>query len=259
MTKTAAQPAAQAANGEQPQEQLAPPILPTAKSEPTLTAETAKVLLFGPPKIGKTTLAAELDPDHTIFLATEPGQGALSVFKSEIASWGAFLQAGRELHAGGHPYTTFVVDTVDQLHKFCTDHVLRQLGITHPSDADYGKGWAAVNDEFQLRIAALCSLGAGVWFISHAKDEQIKTRTGEITKAVPTIGGQARKFLTGFVDYIFYAEPINTDQGEHRVLRTTAGENFEAGGRVTLPDPLPLEAVAVREAMAAASPAKAAG
>lgn len=228
--------------------------LPTEKTTPTLDVETAKVLLYGPPKIGKTTLAASLDPEHTLFVATEPGLGALSVFAQQVRSWEEFRQIGPELHKGEHQFKTVVIDTVDELHKMCTDAVLKQLGVSYPGDLEFGKGWAAVTDEFRLRVGALSSLGLGVWFISHAKDEEIKQRVGSITKAVPTISGAARKWLTGFCDFIFYAGSEQTADGEQRVLHTAATENFEAGGRVPLPDPLPLDATALREALVAAAP-----
>ena len=49
--------------------------LPTEKSERTLTASTAKVLLYGPPKIGKSTLAVSVRSDFSVgssTMATSP-------------------------------------------------------------------------------------------------------------------------------------------------------------------------------------------
>lgn len=228
--------------------------LPTEKTTPTLDPATAKVLLAGAPKVGKTTLASQIDPEHTLILATEPGYGAIEAYVQPVGSWEAFREVGAELASGKHHFTTVVIDTVDELYKMCTDTVLRSLGITHPSDLDYGKGWAAVTDEFRLRIAKLCALGLGVWFISHAEDKEIEQRVGTITKSVPSLGGKAGKWLTGFVDFILFATVEQGAEGDERLLRTAATENFEAGGRVPLPDPLPLDAAALREAMAAAAP-----
>lgn len=232
--------------------------LPTQKMQPTLDIETAKVLLYGPPKIGKTTLAAGLDPDHTLLIATEKGYGALEAFVQPINTWAEFRQIGPDLHDGDHHFRTLVIDTVDELFKFCTEQVMKDLGIKHPSDLEYGKGWGAVTDEFRLRVGALCSLGLGVWFVSHAKDEEIKQRIGSITVTSPTLSGGPRKWLMGFVDFIFLARSEVHEDGEVRVLRTTATENFEAGGRVPLPDPILLEAGALREALTEASPKPAA-
>jgi hypothetical protein len=238
---------------QQPAELAQLSILPTDKTKPTLSAETAKGLLYGPPKIGKTETIANLDPDHTLMLATEAGYGALEAFVKPVGSWTEFRAVGPELKKGGHPFTTLAVDTVDELFKFCTDQVMKDLKITHPSDLDYGKGWAAVTDEFRLRVGALCSLGLGVWFISHSVDRDVKTRTGgELTVTSPSLSGKAREWLLGFVDYILYARSEVGEEGETRVVRTVATENYVAGGRVVLPDPLPLNAAAIKGAISEA-------
>jgi hypothetical protein len=220
--------------------------LPTEKSPPTLGVDTMKALVYGAPKVGKSTLAASLD-DKALFLATEPGLGGLEVYQQPIRSWQEFREAGADLAKGEHEFKLVVIDTVDELHKLCTDHVLEQLGVSYPGDLEYGKGWAAVSDEFRLRVAKLASLGLGVVFVSHSKEVEIKQTVGTITRIVPTLSGKARDFITGFADFILYAEVEQTPEGEVRQLRTSATENYEAGGRITLTDPLPLDGVALRK------------
>lgn len=228
--------------------------LPTEKTKPQLEAATAKVLLYGAPKIGKTTLAAGIDPEHTLFIATEPGLGAQSVYAQSVTDWDGFLAVCKELvKVNEHPFKTVVIDTVDNLAKFCQDHVAKKLNITHPSDLEYGKGWDALGTEFRTKVGGLSSLGLGVWFISHSKAEEVKQRVGSITVQTPTIGGSTRKFLVGFCDYIFYVEAQQTEGGEVRQIRTQATENFEAGGRVSLPDPIDLDAGELTKALAEAA------
>jgi hypothetical protein len=227
--------------------------LPSEKSGPTLTMEQAKILLCGPPKIGKTTLASQIDPDTTLLIATEPGLGAVTAFKQECGSWEDFRQIGAELAKGKHPFKTVVIDTIDVLHGHVTDYICKQQNIKHPGDLEYGKGWGMVNDEFRLRVAKLAALGLGVWFISHSKEIEIKKPGGVVaTRFVPSLTGKPREFITGFVDFILFAASEVHEDGEKRVLHTRATEEYEAGGRVPLPDPLPLDAEALREAMAEA-------
>jgi hypothetical protein len=224
-------------------------LLPTQKSAPSLSPDRAKTLLYGPPKVGKSTLASLLNPEHTIFISTEPGLDGLEVFKTDVRDWETFRKVGAELAEGGHQFTTTVIDTVDELHTFCSEAVCQKLDITHPSDLEYGKGWKAVSDEFALRIGKLTTLG-GVVLISHSKEIEIKRRVGSVTKSVPNITGASREWMLGFVDYILYADVEQTPDGEKRQIRTSLAENYEAGCRgVQLPDPLPMDGHAVREAM----------
>jgi len=234
--------------------------LPTEKSAPSLSPARIKALLYGPPKIGKSTFASKINPDKTLFIATEPGLGSLEVYEAPVSNWAEFLAVGQEIaddakKGKDRRFDVVAVDTVDELYRFCSDYVCAQLGIKHPSDAEYGKGWSAVADEFRLRVGKLAGLGLGVWFISHAEDREVKKKVGSKTVTQPTLSGQARKFLVGFVDFIFLAEWEGEEEKSKRVLRTQGAEHHEAGGRVPegaapLPDPLPLDAVTLRKEMA---------
>jgi len=179
--------------------------------------------------------------------------GGLEVYAQNIGSWTEFREAGALLAQGDHDFRLIVIDTVDNLYQFCMDQKMQDLGITHPSELEYGKGWAAVTDEFKLRIAKLASLGYGIWFISHAREMEVKTRIGVKTRYAPTLGGKARDFLIGFCDMVLYAEVIDhEDDNSQRVLRTRPTELYEAGSRIELPDPISLDAAALSAAMEAA-------
>lgn len=246
--------------------------LPTEKSKPGLRLSTAKALLYGPPKIGKSTFVAELAADHTLFLPCEPGLGALEVYAEDVRDWATFRRVVDDLASDPGRFRIVAVDTVDELYRMCTDHVCQKLGIEHPADAEYGKGWAAVADEFRLRVGKLANLGLGVWFISHAKDVEVKKKVGTKTVTTSTLAGQGRQFITGFVDLIFLATWEGDEESSRRILRTQGGEEHEAGGRLPkgvlpLTDPLPLEAAALTKDFARAMepiaepkpPAKASG
>lgn len=215
-------------------------LLPEKKSEPTLAFDNIKGLLYGAPKVGKSTLASQL-ADDVLILATEPGLGGLSAFSVDIDSWDTFREVGAEL-AKTDKHSIVVVDTADELYRMCSAAVCEKLKIDHPSDAEWGKGWQAVKDEFRLRVGKLAGLGRGTWFISHAHEIEIKSRIGSRTKTVPTLNNRGLEFLHGFCDFILYAASEESKDGERRLLHTQATEAYEAGGRYTLPDPLPLSA-----------------
>lgn len=228
--------------------------LPTERSQPTLSPTTAKMLVYGAPGVGKTTLASQID-EHVLILATEPGTGGIEAFVHPVRTWEEFRQAGAELATGEHEFTTVAVDTADELFRLCQDFVQREHNIKHPSDLEWGKGWQLLTDEFRLRVGKLASLGYGVIFTSHAKDEEIKERGGvTYNKAVPTLAGQGGKFLLGFVDYVFYASMEATEEGQERVLRTAPSQYWVAKSRIALPDPIPLDAAELRSAMESSIP-----
>lgn len=244
-----------------------PSLLPTEKAPPRKGIDGKKMLLYGPPKVGKSTFAAQLT-EAPLFLATDPGQDALEVFRVPITSWADFLAVGKELkdRRPDIGFDLIVVDTIDTLARLCRDHVMQGLveaagmrkdRFVHPSDFEYGKGWDAVAEEFRLRIAGLCALGVGVLFISHVKQSVQKTRTGvEIDVVAPDVGQKGmRQWLLGFVDFVLFAHVIATKDGDEHVLQLKPTQQAEAGGRIPeehragLPERISLNAVELRETL----------
>ena len=214
--------------------------LPVKKTPVKSSLEEQIILLYGVPKIGKSTLASQFD--NPLFLATEAGLNNLEVFQVPIPTWEVFLENCKDIAGSKHEFRTIVVDTVDNLWKACSLHIREKHKIDHESQLEWGRGYALVKDEFSRALTKLSLLPYGLVMISHADTVEIKTRTSVISKAVPTLQKSARGIVLGMADIILYAESIVTDEGEMRVLRTTPSENWEAGNRSgRLPAVLPLE------------------
>lgn len=246
--------------------------LPTEKRAPK--PGIGKVWLYGDAKIGKSTTAAEMDPDNSVIEDTEGSTVAIEAFVVDVKSWVEFRERNRELAEDASKgeerlFATAVVDTVDVLAQLCADFTLAGLAgvepgteatkYLHASDFGYGKGWDAVAKEFSLRIAQLCAVMPNVVFISHASYETVTTRTGaERQVARPALAPKGvRNFLEGFVDRIVFADLVVDENGqETRLLRTAPSPNYLAGGRTPrgvtpLADPLPMDGRRFRAALEA--------
>lgn len=222
-------------------------LLPTQKSSPQHDFEKYTTLIYGAPKTGKSTLASQFD--QALFLATEAGLNALETYNVPITSWEEFLTACGEIAAGKHEFKTIVIDTVDNLFKFCSAFICQKNKIQHESELDWGKGWKLVKDEFARAIIKLTSLPYGVVLISHAEALEIKTRTGSITKWVPTMPKQAREITLPICDFIFYVTIENGADGPQRIIRTKPSENWEGGDRTgAMPETLEMSYAAIKEA-----------
>ena len=251
--------------------------LPTEMSP--AQARMGKTPPYGEPKTaGKSTLAMTLDPEHTIGIDVENGLGAIEGYKHRVTSWGKIagyndVGEGRQarrvpvldeysfrgtiqlLAQSEHPFRVGVVDTADMLAQLCAEYVLAQLGgaaaagtdaYVHASDFEYGKGWSAINDEWQLRVGALCRVLPTVILISHA-DRTTKTdRTGaEYPVYTPALGPKGiRNWTLGFVDHILFAQVEENDDGDLvHCVHTQPSRSWEAGGRTVaggaaMPDPI---------------------
>jgi hypothetical protein len=138
-----------------------------------------RILIYGPPKIGKTTLASEFP--SPIFLQLEDGENETEVAglnRAELASFGDVMDAMRELYEQDHDYQTLVIDSLSELQKLIYEETCRRgddkgNAKQRIEDFGYGKGYVyAVNvwHEF-LDALNMLRIGRGITcvLIGHAK------------------------------------------------------------------------------------------
>lgn len=218
--------------------------LPTRKSAPTSNLSDMTALIYGPPKVGKSTFCSEL-PD-ALFLATEPGLNSLSTYNVPIISWADMLNACADIWRGDHQYRTVIVDTIDNAWRMCVEHVCKANNVAYEGDLPYGKGYALVTTEFHRVITKLAQLPYGLWMVSHAKTTEVESRTSKYTKMVPTLHDRARNIVIAMSDLILYCsmdEKMVTGQlVQNRIIHTKPNLYYEAGDRTgRLPAELPMD------------------
>lgn len=213
--------------------------MPTAPLEPTGDLRDRSILLYGMPKIGKSTFAASFP--GALFLPCEPGLNDLlhHQIPSEgiIESWDEMLQAAALIAKGDHPFKTVVIDTIDEAYRMCSEHVCRQRGVEFVGDLPRGKGYGMVNNEFMRVIRKLAGLPYGLILISHAKTRTVEVDGVERDVVGTTLSDSPKKLIDGFVDMILFADVEEETDKEgggkvyRRVLRTKPSKKFSAGDR----------------------------
>jgi AAA domain-containing protein len=201
--------------------------LPTHKSKPSSRLQDYSILLYGAKKIGKSQLSAQFD--SCLQMMTEPGAKAIAGYQVPVPDWKHFRKYV-DLLVKDREFENVSIDTADIAYQMCLQYVCKDLGIDHPSDEEWGKGWAAVRQEFQTQVNRLLHSGKGVMFISHATEREIKTRTGKKYDILDsTMAKAARETLEGIVDIWVCA--MYNDDGD-RVLRIAGDEYVAAGHRL---------------------------
>ena len=211
--------------------------LPTVKtSREARDPRDARILLVAPPKTGKTTLAAAWAPDSTLILDTHRGSALLDGehYVSPVHSFADFEEAIDDIVAGNHDFRTIVVDLVEDIYKFADDAAAAAYGKVAAGIVDYGKGTSHAEAIFRRKINELLATPYGVWFLSHVETIQ----DGNQITYIPKIDKKVRTFIEGAVDFALLAEA----RGPNRQLITAPSARYQVGTRVTLPNPLPLDA-----------------
>lgn len=208
------------------------------KSQITTNISGMNFLIYGQPKVGKTTLAANIE--GALFLATEQGQHFVSVKKIDLTDWKQVAEIGQALTTQkDHGIKTLVIDIADLFFKLCEKYIMDKHQVEHPSDLTFGKGYAFVRDEFTRMVTKLNATGVGLVFISHAKEKTIKTKAAEWTTMATSMTGQAQDVIHGLCDIILYC--YIDDEGK-RLMRTKPTKYILAGDRSTkLPAIMPMD------------------
>jgi len=208
-------------------------------------------ILYGPPKIGKSTTAA-LFPD-VYFLPTEPGYKSLEVRKTYIPNWITFIEFVKMMESKPKLVKTvsmWVVDTADNLAKSCMLYTCGRSGTAHPSDEEWGKGWEAFGDEFAHWVGRLTALNAGALFICHEQDREVVSRSMKITKSTPSLPKTCYHFLNNLCDIILHMsyvravdrKRLDIEPGITRCVFTKPTEDMDAGDRsARLPSVIPFK------------------
>lgn len=208
--------------------------LPTKPKPPEVDFRKYKFLIYGDPGSGKSTMASAF-PD-AIFLPTEPGLNFLNVNQIcddngnpvILRNWDDVINAVKALTTTQHNFKTVVIDTIDNAFEFCALHVLKSRGIEHESDEGFGKGWGLIKREFTKVINFLANSGYGIVFISHEKSSQREERGVKREYIDNSLSNQARVYVNGLVDFIFYCY---MDDNQNRLMRTKATLNINAKDR----------------------------
>jgi len=179
-------------------------MLPTEKTQPSIEMNNLTFMVYGKIGIGKTTFCNELS-ENVLFLDTEKGTDLQSIFVTPVESWQKFLNVRDEFLRGNHKFEILAVDTVGRLLKECAAHVLGKMGLSHPSEGQYGKAYDKIKFEFDSGIHPLQHSPYGLWFIGHDRTKKIEPAFGSAyDRFEPDLPNYVAPIVTGLCDFIFY-------------------------------------------------------
>lgn len=211
------------------------------------------MLIYGGPKVGKTTFATRADKH--LLLAFEKGYSTLpNVMAVPINNWAEFRQVLIQLESdrrrvdvarakgeeASPMFETVVIDIVDIAWDYCEKFICAREGVSNIADIGFGKGYKMVADEFDEKLRQIARLNYGLVMISHAayavnpNDETIKI-------AAPTLAKRARAIVTRLVDIYGYVTADDTGEGVEHLIHLRETPYWEAGSRFKyMSDTIPL-------------------
>lgn len=120
-----------------------------------------RIVIYGPPKIGKTSFAASIPGN--IILDVEGGSGfhkAARVEKKDLGSFDQFMGVLGDLYSQNHSFSTFSIDSIDWLEALLFEQAAKEHGKTSIADVGYGAGYATAQNLWKQVLLAFDDLRA---------------------------------------------------------------------------------------------------
>jgi hypothetical protein len=199
------------------------------------------VLLYGKPKVGKTSFAAQC-PNNLIF-SFEKGVNFLpGVYAADVPKWTDFKALLKQLDKEEvkEKFHTVTIDTVSIAWNLCEQYICSQNNVRALGDIPWGKGYALLKDEFSNALRQISMMGYGMILITHAKIVQKKTDDDETVEYIsPNIPERAQDIVNALVDIIGYIDMQFADDGvtSRRTLVTRGTSTIVAGSRLKYLEP----------------------
>ena len=192
---------------------------------------TIKMLVYGQPGIGKTTLALS-SPQPVLF---DFDGGISRVNKAhqcptlQVKSWDEALAALDELEKGETPCKTIVIDTAGKMLDFMSDYIMRNDPKMKMRDGSLAlKGYGQRKVMFVNLIKRISLMGKNVVFVAHEKED----KDGETRRVRPDMSGSSLGDLIKELDLVGYMQAF----GRERTICWTPNEQYYAKNTCNLPE-----------------------
>tara|TARA_R100000234_G_C4993005_1_gene176470 strand:+ start:663 stop:1415 length:753 start_codon:yes stop_codon:yes gene_type:complete len=222
-----------------------------------------RILIYGPPGVGKTTFAAGAGKG-VICLPTEEGADVVGMDRFPLAqSVPDVMGHLDQLIKEKHDYSVLALDSLDWLETLTWDQACADAGVKSIEEigGGYGKGYLAALAYHRALLGKITILrkekNMACVLLAHSQVRRFEDPTTEaFDRFEIKLHKRASDLYTEFCDIVGFANVKTTtrettgDFGKkkvkpvssgERVLRTASRPNFVAKTRYAIPDELPLD------------------
>ena len=192
-----------------------------------VSTNPAVLLLYGAPKVGKTTMLSKLD--DCLIVDTERGSRMIEGYISEVNTRDELIETLIELKEGKDvKYKYIALDTIDKVAEWAEKRVCEEEGVRAIGDLAFGKGYGMVREKVTQTIDAFKEVTEHLIIIGHRKVAYAVTdgSTIVIPESIDLTGKLKNVIMSG-ADAIGY---VYRDEDE-LMVSFKANDAIEAGSR----------------------------
>lgn len=212
--------------------------LPEKRIEPTIV-NPRSMIIFSPPKVGKTTLLSQLD--NGLIIDLEQGSRYLSALKVEINTYEELVDLIKSVKEAnekikGFKYKYGIIDTVTKLEDLVHPLALALYKNT-PMGKNYkgkildlpnGAGYGYLRTAMNKVSNSLIQIFEHVIFVGHLKEKSITKGDMEITSRDLALTGKLASIFPANVDAVGF---LHRDRKNNMYLNFQSSDELTAGAR----------------------------
>ncbi len=185
------------------------------------------LLLYGAPKVGKTTALSQLD--DCLIIDTEDGANMIEGYVQAVNNREeliALLQKAQE----GHDYKYVAIDTIDKIATWAEQSVCQEENVSAVQDLAFGKGFGLVREKVLNTVAILKKIFPHVIIIGHRKWARAIVDSKAIVEPESLdLTGKLKNMLMADCDAIGYV--YRDEENSKLMVSFKANDALEAGSR----------------------------
>ena len=173
------------------------------------------MVIYGPPKIGKTTMLSLLD--NCLIIDLEDGSDMVDALKVKVNNLSMLSAIGKEIIKENKPYKYVAIDTVSKLEEWCETEGKR-IYMQTPMGKNFeqknpgasvlslpnGAGYLYLRIAFKQWIDRLNTLADHIILVGHLKDKMLEKKGKEVSVKDLDLTGKIKQITCANADAIGY-------------------------------------------------------
>ena len=206
------------------------------------------MIIYGPPKIGKTTVLSQLD--DCLIIDLEEGSDMVDALKVKVNSLKELAEVGKAVVKEGKPYKYVAIDTISKLEEWCEEDA-KKLYMSTPMGKNFeqknpgmsvlslpnGGGYLYLRMAYKKGIDRLNKLADHVILVGHLKDKMLEKKGKEVAVKDLDLTGKIKQITCANADAVgyIYREDDQTMISFNSLEDVTAGSRCDHLKGQTMP------------------------
>ena len=211
--------------------------LPTTKVKASRKSPK-NMIIYGAPKIGKTTVLSQLD--ECLIIDLEDGSDMVDALKVKANSLKDLQEIGTAIMKEGRPYKYIAIDTISKLEEWCEAHG-KQIYMRTPMGKNFdtknpgmsilalpnGAGYLYLRMAYKEWLDKLNKLADHIILVGHLKDKMLEKKGKEVAVKDLDLTGKIKQITCANADAVGYI----FREGEETMISFNSLDDTVAGSR----------------------------